>query len=77
MATVPGPGNYEGNNSKLVGKNLISKFKSAVLAGPMMSRSKRFASSQSTSMIIQPKHHLRGNTKKKKKLTKWVKELVA
>lgn len=47
MATVPGPGNYEGESSKLIGKNLISKFKSAVLAGPMMSKSKRFTSSQS------------------------------
>ena len=52
MAIVPGPGNYDGENSKLVGKNLISKFKSAVLAGPMMSKSKRFGASQSNSEFI-------------------------
>lgn len=51
MAIVPGPGNYEGESSKLIGKNLISKFKSAVLAGPMMSKSKRFSSSQSISWL--------------------------
>lgn len=47
MSMVPGPGNYDDETSKMVGKNLISKFKSAVLAGPMQSRSKRFTVSQS------------------------------
>ena len=77
MATVPGPGNYEGNNSKLVGKNLISKFKSAVLAGPMMSKSKRFMDSQSIWLIMQQKLPQFGNIKRKKKSTKWAKGSAA
>lgn len=76
MAIVPGPGNYDGENSKLVGKNLISKFKSAVLAGPMMSKSKRFGASQSNSEFMQSKLPQSGSIEKKKKLTKWVKGLV-
>lgn len=69
MASVPGPGNYEGSNSKLVGKNLISKFKSAVLAGSMMSKSKRFAMSQSKIALNQQKLPQCGTTKKNSKLT--------
>lgn len=45
QASVPGPGNYDDESSKMLGKNVISKFKSAILGGStLMSRSNRFHS---------------------------------
>ena len=46
--TIPGPGNYDDGSSKMVGKNLISKFKSVVLGGStMLNKSDRFSSDKS------------------------------
>lgn len=48
-AMFPGPGNYDDEFSKMVGKNLNSKFKTAVLGGSaMLNKSSRFYISGST-----------------------------
>lgn len=50
---VPGPGNYDDEFSKMVGKNLNSKFKTAVLGGSVMhNKSTRFYPNTSTIFIM-------------------------
>ena len=39
---VPGPGNYESEGSKMVGKNLNSKYKTAPGGATLMNKSSRF-----------------------------------
>lgn len=51
MQSVPGPGKYDDETSKMTGKNMISKFKSAVLGGTMTSKTKRFIESKSTNIL--------------------------
>lgn len=60
---MPGPGNYDAE-SKLLGKNLVSKFKSAVLGGSLMNKTKRFTLSQSINYFTQQKLPQFGTTKK-------------
>lgn len=43
-STIPGPGNYEDDGSRMTGKNFVSKFKSVVLGGSaMLNKSERFS----------------------------------
>ena len=68
QATIPGPGNYNSTTTNMIGKNLVSKYKSTVLGGSLMNKSKRFAISQSNFKIIQQKLRLFGITKQISKL---------
>lgn len=55
QATIPGPGNYNSTTTHMIGKNSVSKYKSTVLGGSLINRTKRFTMSQSNFYIIQQK----------------------
>ena len=52
QASIPPPNNYINTTTQVTGKNLMTKFKSTVLGGSLMNKSKRFAINQSKFILI-------------------------